>query len=370
MPNTFRVLFNGDAADDAFYTQLTSLDVEENADLPGAIQLNLPVDRSDSGDLTFVNDDRLKPFSNLAVVTTPEGGSDQCIFDGFVLTHKLHLQRGTASSTLQVWGQDASWLMNLEEKTKEWVDVTDADVANSIFNDYGITPADENTQDDSPSHTEDGFTLMQRASDIQFLGTLARRNGKLCRVACTDTPGERTGYFAKPNLEGDPVLTLNLNDPVDWNVDALDFEWDVARPASVLARQALFTDDDEDGVSADTQDSGLQTLDERGLSDFSDKTMTVILTAPVNDAGELSLRAQSLLRESGWFVRCHGDADVARLKAVLRVGSVISIEGAGSLNSGNYFVWSVRHTITPDSHKMSFTLLRNAVGPAPAGGIL
>ena len=98
--------------------------------------------------------------------------------------------------------------MNLEEKVKEWVDVTDADVANSIFGDYGITPASDNSDDDSPTHTEDGHTLMQRASDIQFLRNLARRNGKLCRVVCTDTPGQRTGYFAKPSVDGDPVVTL------------------------------------------------------------------------------------------------------------------------------------------------------------------
>jgi phage protein D len=367
MASAFRLLMNGTPADDAFYTQLTSLEVEENADLPGAIQLSLPVDRSDSGDLTFVADDRLKPFANLAVVATPEGGADQCIFDGFVLTHKLHLQRGTTASTLQVWGQDASWLMNLEEKVKEWADVTDANVANAIFADYGISPSADNTEDDSPSHTEDGHSLMQRASDIQFLRTLARRNGKLCRVACTDTPGQRTGYFAKPSLDGDPVVTLTLNDPVAWTVDALDFDWDVTRPTSVKARQALFNDSDEDGVSADTTDSGLSLLDAQGLSDFSGQTMTVLLTAPVDDAQELSLRAQSLLREADWFARCQGEADVARLNAILRVGTVVVINGAGSLNSGKYFVWSVRHTITADSHKMKFTLVRNAMGPPPSG---
>jgi len=368
MASTFRLLMNGTAADDDFYTQLTSLEVEENADLPGAIQLSLPVDRSDSGDLTFVADDRLKPFANLAVVATPEAGGDQCIFDGFVLTHKLHLQRGTTSSTLQVWGQDASWLMNLEEKVKEWVDVTDADVANAIFGDYGISPAPDNTEDDSPSHTEDGHSLMQRASDIQFLRTLARRNGKLCRVACTDTAGQRTGYFAKPNLDGDPVVTLTLNDPEAWTVDSLDFDWDVTRPTSVKARQALFNDSSEDGVSADTTDSGLTLLDAQGLSDFSGQTMTVLLTAPVDDAQELSLRAQSLLREADWFARCQGEADVARLNAILRVGTVVLINGAGSLNSGKYLVWSVRHTITTDSHKMKFTLVRNAMGPPPSAG--
>ena len=191
----------------------------------------------------------------------PTGQSPQCIFDGYVLSHKLHLETGITASTLQVWGQDASWLMNLEEKVKEWVDVTDADVANAIFNDYGITPASDNADDDSPSHTEDGHSLMQRASDIQFLRSLARRNGKLCRVVCADKPGQRTGYFAKPKLDGDPVVTLTLNDPQTWTVDALDIEWDVTRPTAVMARQALFNDSDEDGVSADTSDSGLALLD-------------------------------------------------------------------------------------------------------------
>src|SRR3989442_3897783 len=150
---------------------------------------------------------------------------------------------------------------------------------------------------------------MPRTSDIQFLRSLARRNGKLCRVVCADKPGNRTGYFVKPKLDGDPALTLTLNQPQTWTVDALDIEWDVTRPTAVKASQALFNDSDEDGVSADTSDSGLALLDTRGLAAFSGKAMTVILTAPVDDAGELTLRAQSLLRESDWFVRCEGEAD-------------------------------------------------------------
>jgi hypothetical protein len=366
MANTFQLLLDGTPADNDLYTVMSSLEVEENADLPGAIQLNLPVSHSDSGDLTYVSDRRFKPFANLAVVATPEGKATECIFDGYVLSHKLHLETGTTASTLQVWGQDASWLMNLEEKVKEWVDVTDANVANSIFDDYGITPAPDNTEDDSPSHTEDGHSLMQRASDIQFLRNLARRNGKLCRIVCADQPGKHTGYFARPKLDGDPVVTLTLNDPETWTVDALDIDWDVTRPTAVKASQALFNDSDEDGVSADTSDTGLALLDARGLADFSGNPMTVLLTAPVDDSGELTLRAQSLLREAGWFVRCEGEADVSRLKAVLRVGTVVQIEGIGSLHSGKYYVWSVRHVITQEAHKMKFVLVRNAVGPQPS----
>jgi hypothetical protein len=100
--------------------------------------------------------------------------------------------------------------------------------------------------------------------------------------------------------------------------------------------------------------------------------MTVLMAAPVDDAGELSLRAQALLRDSGWFVHCHGEADVARLNSLLRAGSVVEVTDIGSVHSGRYLVSSVRHTITQESHRMRFSLMRNAVGlePSSAGGLL
>jgi phage protein D len=395
MPSSsYQITFNGQAATPDFYNAVAKLEVEENMDLPGAVQINLPVSRSQSGDLTYVSDSTLQPMVNIAVVIYPPtggvangpggdaatsiggalggaagaGSGPQCIFDGYILSHKLHLESGTTNSTLTIWGQDASWLMNLTENVKEWVDVTDADAANAIFGDYGITPDDGNTQDDSPSHTEDGHTLMQRASDIQFLRNLARRNGKICRIACADQPGVRTGYFSSPSLDGDPVATLSITDPTTWTVNSLDLEWDVSRPSSVIARQALFTDSDADGANADTSDSGLALLSDQGLADFTGKSMTVLLTAPVDDAGELTLRAQSLLREAGWFVRCEGESDLARLGTVLRVASIVELQGAGALHSGKYLVWSVRHSIGPVDHTMKFVLVRNAVG-APPGGL-
>lgn len=389
MSGGYQLLLNGQPADSDLYAAITTLEVEESMDLPSALQLTVPISATAGGDLLYVSDSRFTPLASIAVVATPGtssaagaiGGAvgavtsalgstptGQCIFDGYALSQKIHLDSGITNSTLVVWGQDASWLMNLTEKVKEWVDVTDATVANTIFGDYGITPSDQNLADDSPSHTEDGHSLMQRGSDIQFLRNLARRNGKVCRIACADQPGVRTGYFATPSLDGDPVVTLTLTDVQNWTVNALDLEWDATRPTSVIARQALFTDPDPDGVSADTADSGLPALSDRTLADFTGQAMTVLLAAPVDDAGELTLRAEALLRESAWFVRCEGEADVERLGIVLRAGMVVAIAGIGALHSGRYLVWRVRHVIGPDSHTMKFTLVRNAVGNAPANG--
>src|SRR5262245_24667707 len=110
MASSYQILFDGQPADADFYTSIASLEVEENVEMPGALQLNLPVNRSDSGDLTNVADNRFKPLANIAVVATPAagaatdlagaaasalgiggGGSSaaQCIFDGYILSHKL-----------------------------------------------------------------------------------------------------------------------------------------------------------------------------------------------------------------------------------------------------------------------------------------
>src|SRR5215471_5419154 len=132
MASAFKVLFDGAPADDDFYNQVGAVEVEENADLPGAVRITLPVSIANN-DLTFVNDDRFRPFANIAVTASADGTTNECIFDGLVLSNKLHVDRGAVSARLEVWGQDASWLMNLEEKAVEWADVTDADVAGTIF---------------------------------------------------------------------------------------------------------------------------------------------------------------------------------------------------------------------------------------------
>jgi phage protein D len=365
----FDILINGAPAED-FDTGLAELEVEENVDMPGAFQLILPVTRTESGDFDTISDPRLAPLSNIAIVARADDGVAHCLIDGFVLSQTAHIDTGTAASELKVWGQDATWLMNMQEKTREWVDVTDGAVANSIFSEYGITPADDNLDDDSHSHTEDQHSLMQRASDAQFLRMLAQRNGKMFRVFCTDTPGRRTGWFARPSLDDEPSVVLTLNGPTGNDadaatIDAIDIAWDVMRPSTVTARQALFTDNDPEGVGGSTDDGGLAQLDERSLADFAGAGVGALLSAPVDDGGELLLRAQSLLREAGWFVRCQGSADAGRLGSIIRAGMVARLDAAGALHSGNYLVWSVRHRISAESHMMDFVLRRNAVGAAP-----
>jgi phage protein D len=368
MTATVQVSLSGTPIPATLYDAIQLLEVEENADRPDALLLRLPVNRTSGGDLQYVGDGTFEPSTNVTVLVTPADQPSQCIFDGYVLSWKLHLDRTSGSSTIDVWAEDASWLMNMSDTVREWTGMTDGEVANQIFSSYGFTTADGNTDDDSPQHDPDAHSLFQRATDLQFLRGLARRNGKLCRVACTDTPGARAGYFVAPAVDGEPAATISLVDPETWSVDSLDFDWDVMRPTEVDASQVPIDDDSEDSVDGNATDSGLAALDERDYPAYAGQTATLLLTAAA-DAPELTLRTAATLREAGWFVRCRGETTVDRLGAMLRVGSVVTIEGAGSLHSGNWLVWSVRTQITVDIVRIQFTLLRNAMGPAPAGGL-
>jgi hypothetical protein len=390
MASCYRLMLGAQPADATLMQLLALTEVEESMDMPSAIQLTVPLSRSSSGDLTYASDPRFSPLAPVSVVASTNGGgaqgvttgatgaaasatggsapaADECIFDGYILSQKLHLETGVTNSAITVWGQDVSWLMNLEEKVREWVNVTEAQVAAQIFDHYGVTPSDQNRDEDWPTYTEDNHSLMQHGSDIAFLRMLARRSGKLVRIACADRPGVRTGYFAAPNLKGNAVVNLAINDDTNWTVNALDLDWDATRPTAVTARSALFSDKDPNVANGDTSASGLVALSTQSLSAFTGKDMTVRLATAVDSVGALTQRARGVLREAGWFARCEGEADLERLGVVLRAGMLVNLIGVGALHSGKWIVWTVRHRLTQEKHTMRFTLLRNAVGAPPLG---
>lgn len=365
MSVTISLAVGGSPVPGAFYDEIMQLEVEESSDRPGTLLLGLPVNRTSAGDLRFVGDGTFEPMTNVSVTVTPgaRGSRAQCVFDGYVLSWRLRLDRASAASTIDIWAQDASWLMNVDDRVVQWASLTDGQVANAIFAGYGFTPAAGNTRNDSPSHLPAARSLVQRGTDLQFLRGLARRGGKLCRVACTGTPGVRTGYFAPPAVTGPSVATISLVDPDLWTVETLDFDWDVMRPTETAASQVDLTQPRSSGTTATAASSGLAPLDQRDYASYLGRPSKLLLTAPA-DAHELDQRTAAVLSESGFFARCTGEADPDRLGTILRVGDVVTIEGAGNLHSGKWLVWNVRHRFSLDAWTMGFTLLRNAVGPA------
>src|SRR5690242_8488940 len=99
MSTLFDIVIGGAAAKD-FDANVIDLEVEENADLPGAFSITLPVGATSSGDYDTVSDPRLAPLSNIAVTAQASDGQTHCLIDGYVLAQSVHLDTGTSKSTL------------------------------------------------------------------------------------------------------------------------------------------------------------------------------------------------------------------------------------------------------------------------------
>ena len=56
--------------------------------------LTLPVNRTPSADVTYVDDGTFEPYTQVSAVLTA-GASTQCVFDGYVLSWRLHLDRAS-----------------------------------------------------------------------------------------------------------------------------------------------------------------------------------------------------------------------------------------------------------------------------------
>src|SRR5262249_6400654 len=150
------------------------------------------------GTWTHVDDDRLTIWKQVEISAGLDDDA-QPLLKGYITHVRPIFGAGLDDSHLEIWGMDASVLMDREDKLKDWPSKKDSDVASEIFDTYGLTPQVEDT---GIVHDEQVSTIIQRETDIQFLKRLALRNGYECFV-----DGD-TGYFRTPQLSAttQPVL--------------------------------------------------------------------------------------------------------------------------------------------------------------------
>ncbi|NIU78414.1 MAG: hypothetical protein GWN71_34120, partial [Gammaproteobacteria bacterium] len=67
------------------------------------------------------------------------------VLSGYVIETRAVLSDTPQRSTFDVVAMDATVLMNLEEKVRPWPNMSDSDIADAIFSEYGFTPVVETT---------------------------------------------------------------------------------------------------------------------------------------------------------------------------------------------------------------------------------
>jgi phage protein D len=237
--------------------------------------------------------------------------------------------------------------------------MADSDVASSIFSDsaYGFTPVTEATQ---LVRHEDDHTLMQRGTDMQFLESLARRNGYEVFLDLSAT-GDVEGHFHPPKREEKPQGTLTVNMGAATNVNKFRARFDMLGPATAQATTLDVDDGSDQSGSADQS-----TEDGMGKDSVvsTDRPRKVLLAGlGMGLTAEVQRYAQGVVDQSAWAILAEGELNTVAYGGILKAKQSVMVRGVGRTFSGRYYVERVLHTIAGDgTYTQRFRLRRNALG--------
>lgn len=353
---TYRLTIGGEAAPAELVEALQRVEVEEHAGMASLMRLTFAVAVAEGGGGWTVLDGGFFPRLGEVGLTIDVGGTDpQPVLVGYVIETRAVLSDTPQKSTFDVVAMDATILMNLEEKVRPWPNMSDSDIAEAIFGEYGLTPVVEASQ---PTREEDDVVPIQRGTDVQFLRRLADRNGFDLFVTATASGVE--GHFHPPRVDEAPQGVLTVGFGGASNVAEVTMTFDALRPTTARASQLAVASHEDQTATSDavslTELGGASVLAE------GDPRVTILAGTGVVDTSELEGFTRSVVDGSAWALRAEGDLNTSRYDGVLRAKLPVSVRGVGQTLSGTWYVERVLHAFTEEGYTQRFTLRRNALG--------
>jgi phage protein D len=275
---------------------------------------------------------------------------DASLFSGRIVALEAAYPDG-GGPELTVLAEDRFQDLRMTRRTRSFADMSDADVAQRIASDHGLTPSVDVT---GPTHK---VLAQLNQSDLAFLRERALAvdaevwlDGRTLNVkAHTRRNGGRVrfGY-------GNELIELRvLADLAHQRSSVTVTGWDVA------GKQALSERADDAAVSGELAggDSGASIL----RSAIAERKETIAHAVPLSSA-EARARAEAAFRaRARRFVRGHA---VAQTDARLRVGATVQLDGLGPLFSGDFYVTEATHRFDEHGMRTEFIVERPGLGRA------
>jgi phage protein D len=361
--------------DTALSEEAAEIEVQQTIEGPTTFTIKFAIDIC-HGDYDLIDDARLTPGTAITVTAYLKGESE-VLAHGIISERKLNLVEGGAGSALEIKCQDRRLEMDREPKNKMH-EGRASDVAKLILKQHKFVPDVSETE---INYSEDKTTLNQaQESDLAFINKLAGRNGMRFwidwKVANGQTGFEltETAHFKpsppqsanKPSglspikllaPEGVAELKLNAGEGCS-NVASFELHTNAEVPSQSGTISRVASDS---GEMTQTQVSKPTTTALGSEASATGKTRTRQLVT-AGDAQEAQVRTQAAINDASWSVQATAETSVQALNAFVAPHQVLRVSGAGQLNSGDYFVKAVTHTVNSAAHKMRIELLRNALG--------
>ena len=127
------------------YDDLVSLEVELDEELAGMFRMNVALLLQPTAPGLTSTTSRLTIWKQVAITAGLDDDTQQLI-SGYITHLRPVFGSGLDECHLEIWGMDASVLMDREDKLKDWPSRKDSDIATEIFSTYGLTPQVDDTE--------------------------------------------------------------------------------------------------------------------------------------------------------------------------------------------------------------------------------
>lgn len=348
---------DGAEADD-LYPRLISLEVEHDIELASMFRLQFSLLLDQGGSWGILDDERLRVWKQVSI-RAGLSEADEELMAGYITHVRPQFDGDPARCVLEIWGMDASVLMDREEKLKDWPNKKDSDIASEIIASYGLTPEVEDT---GVIHDEALSTIIQRETDLQFLKRLALRNGFACYVEGNTT------FFKKPALDDPPQPVLSVHFGSETTVNHLTLAVNALSPANV----AMFQIDrntkevlEAEAIASEQTALGAEDAASH-LGPGMDPALVFVSRTAATGTPEMTTLCRELYHQGEWFVEGEGETEANQYGHILKSRQTVTIRGIGETYSGVYFVSHVTHVFTDDGYRQLFKVKRNALLPSGA----
>jgi phage protein D len=334
------------------------LEVEDHALMADMVRLTVAIAiRDGCGSWNVVDQDIFQTLTKLRISVNVGSGATEPLIEAYVIETNANFANQPGQSVLNVVAMDPTAKM-MDQAVRPWPNMADSDIAEQIFRDHEL--GTDNIDPTQPTRDENDHTEMQRGTDIQFLRTLAQRNGYEVYVELDPLTGDVEGHFHKPRLQQSPQGVLSVNLGIATNVNSFHPRFDMLQPATVQARNV-------DVHSAEQQSAQSDSQEDKALGNAptvaGNNTRQVLLSGTgLSDTGELQTASQAEVDRSSYAITAEGELNTVAYGGVLRAKRPVLVRGAGPQFSGLYYVERVLHSFTGDGYTQQFSLRRNAQG--------
>lgn len=352
MPHDYlQIEFDGEEIDEV-YSDLLQLEVELDDELASMFRLRVSMIQTAEG-WTSLDDERLRVWKPVSITAGFEDNNEE-LLTGYITHVKPSFQADPEQAYLEIWGMDASVLMNRREVLKEWANKKDSDIATEIFQSYGLTPQVEDTVF---VHDEAVSTIIQRETDMQFLKRLALRNGYECYVQGSDA------YFGPPQLDEEPQPLLAVHFGNETNIHNFSLGVDAMVPVNVGMFQIGRMDKEVTAVNVESAtQTALGSMSAPGLvAAGMDVGQVYVGCNGAAGPAEMQALCQGLYHRAEWFVTAQGEVNANNYAHVLMPRKPVTVKGIGETYSGIYYVNHVTHVFTGNGYRQLVRMKRNGL---------